>query len=114
MTDLRAKPQPLRPILEALAEETRCQAAAELFDLVSVKQALVLAAKAGQRMHVLRPSLPLDLRGTPAADKLKAWADKEGLTVEWGTPEPIVVNGFEIARMVPVAIGWNTPRLTHA
>ncbi|KTR03358.1 hypothetical protein NS365_18640 [Aureimonas ureilytica] len=111
MTDIRSKPQAMRPELETLAEATRCQVALELFDLVKVKLAVTKAAKAGRLTYVLRPPVPLDLRGTPAAGKLKEWADKEGLTLDWGTPEPVMEGGFEVARLVPVAVGWGAPRL---
>ncbi|KTQ95035.1 hypothetical protein NS226_13640 [Aureimonas ureilytica] len=84
-----------------------------MFDLVKVKAAVLEAAKAGQRICVLRPPVPVDLRGTPAAVKLKAWTDAEGLTLDWGTPEPVMDSGFEKARLVPVAIGWDVIRLAR-
>lgn len=111
MSEPRAKPQPMRPELEALTDAAREAAAEELFGIVQVKAALLAAARDGFRALVLRSVKALDLRGTAAAVTLERWVRKEGLTLEWGTPVVVVEHGIDKGETCPLVIRWEGRRL---
>lgn len=77
---------PVPPYVEgvcALAAEARERAADALLGLDAVRQAVTTAAASGFDQVVIRPALPVDLRGTAAARAAVKFLTDGGASATW-------------------------------
>ncbi|MCW0207556.1 MAG: hypothetical protein OJK14_10690 [Achromobacter sp.] len=102
-----ATPAPFLPSVIKLAADARNTLAATLFNIEAVRLAVTQAAGLGRNRLFLRPTSPVDLRKTAAAQALLDHLAGVGLAVFWhpytvdqgGRPE----TGYELE------ITWNEP-----
>lgn len=101
----------LRPKLVEFTKEGRTKFADQSYDLDHVRDIVIKAALAGYDSVKLTQSGALNLRNTPAATRLKVWAEEMGLRLEWEARRSFLPDGREVQIEEPI-LSWQEPAST--
>lgn len=86
---MKSPRQAFRPALLGATAAARAALAEQVYASADVKAALAATAAKGAASGVVITPRAVDLRHTPAAERLIAWLRKEGLQVDWQRrPDP--------------------------
>lgn len=86
---------PFGPAVCAMTRDSRETLAKDLFDLETVRLAIVARAQEGFAELMLRPPRPVDLRHTAAAKAAKTHLEKIGFKVFW-EPYSLEIEGRRV------------------
>lgn len=96
----------LRPFIVKETQAAREKLAAQHFDLTAVRDAITAAAARGEgATRLTLGQIAVELRATEAADRLLAWCEQNGLTVEWEETVLTRPNGLKL-RTAELVISW--------